>query len=140
MLSAFDLSRTSTRARFAHAHSQQKWQWQAQSRRGLGRVTSAERGQFENQKALQEYAAAHDLEYVWEGMNAFSKRWRLAQLAHPGTYELVEVRTKRGLTRALLFSKAILRAEMEAAAPMREAIRIKRERLAAKMAAKHRNS
>ena len=73
-------------------------------------------------------------------MKVFAKRWRLAQLAQPGTYELVEVRTSRGVTRALLFPKAILRAEMEAAAPMREALRIKRERLAAKRAAKHRNS
>jgi hypothetical protein len=98
-------------------------------------VTSA---QFENQKALQEYAEAHDLEYVWEGMKAFPKRWRLAQLAQPGTYELVEVRTKRGVTRALLFPKAILRAEFEAAAPMREAMKIKRERLQARRAARRR--
>ena len=35
-----------------------------------GPVTS----KFENQKALQDYAEAHDLEYVWEGMNAFAKR------------------------------------------------------------------
>ena len=99
-----------------------------------------QRGQFDNQKALQEYAAGHDLEYVWEGMKAFSKRWRLAQLAQPGTYELVEVRTRRGVTRALLFPKAILRAEFEANAPIREAIRVKRERLAAKRAAKHRRT
>ena len=62
-------------------------------------------GQFENQKALQDYADAHDLAYVWEGMNVFAKRWRLAQRAQPGTYELVEVRTRRGVTRALLFPK-----------------------------------
>ena len=31
-------------------------------------------------------------------MNAFAKR-RLAQLAQPGTYELVEVRTRRGITK-----------------------------------------
>jgi len=98
-------------------------------------VTSA---QFENQKALQDYAEAHDLEYVWEGMKAFAKRWRLAQLAQPGTYELVEARTKRGITRALMFPKAILRAEFEAAAPMREAMRIKRERLKAKRATRQR--
>jgi len=91
-------------------------------------VTSARRGQFENQTAIQKYADAHDLEYIWEGMKAFAKRWHLAQLAQPGTYELVEVRTKRGVTRALLFPKAILRAEFEAAAPMREAMKIKRER------------
>ena len=95
-------------------------------------------GQFANQKELQDYAAAHDLAYIWEGMNAFAKRWRLAQLAQPGTYELVEVRTRRGVTRALLFPKALLRAEFEADAPMREAMRIKRERLQAKRAAKQR--
>jgi hypothetical protein len=69
-------------------------------------------------------------------MNAFAKRWRLAQLAQPGTYELVEVWTKRGVTKALLFPKAILRAEFEANRPFRESLAIKRERLAAKRAAK----
>jgi hypothetical protein len=44
-------------------------------------VTSAHPGQFASQKMLQDYADAHDLEYVWEGMKAFTKRWRLAQLA-----------------------------------------------------------
>jgi hypothetical protein len=73
-------------------------------------------------------------------MKSFAKRWRLAQLAQPGTYELVEVRTKRGMTHALLFPKAILRAEFEADAPMREAMRIKRERLQAKRAARQRRS
>ena len=103
-------------------------------------MTSAQQRQFENQKALQDYAEAHDLEYVWEGMKSFAKRRRLAQLAQPGTYELVEVRTKRGVTHALLFPKAILRAEFEADAPMREAMRIKRERLQAKRAARQRRS
>jgi hypothetical protein len=69
-------------------------------------------------------------------MRAFAKRRRLAQLAQPGIYELVEVPTKRGVTRALLFPRALLRAEFEADAPMREAMRIKRERLRAKRAAK----
>jgi len=32
------------------------------------------RAEFANQKALQDYAKAHDLEYFWEGMNAFAKR------------------------------------------------------------------
>ena len=95
-------------------------------------------GEFENQKALQDYADAHDLTYVWEGMRAFAKRWRMAQLAQPGTYELVEVWTRRGVTRALLFPKAILRAEFEADAPLREALRIKHERLRAQRAAKQR--
>ena len=91
-------------------------------------MTSAQQRQFENQKALQDYAEANDLTYMWEGMKAFPKRWRLAQLAQPGIYELVEVRTTRGVTRALLFPKTILRAEFEAAAPMRHA-RAKKKKL-----------
>jgi hypothetical protein len=55
---------------------------------------------------------------------------------------LVEVKAKRGVTRALLFSKAILRAEFAADAPLREAMGIKRQRLQAlraKRAAKKAN-
>ena len=66
------------------------------------------REEFASQKALQDYAEAHDLEYFWEGMSAFAKR--IAMLA-PGQYEIVEVRTSRGVTRALLSPKAILRSE-----------------------------
>jgi hypothetical protein len=87
-------------------------------------------GQFANQRALIEYAEAHDLAYAWEGSDAFAKRWRLAQLAQPGQYELVEVPTKRGISKALLFPKAILRAEAEAERPFREAMAIKREPVA----------
>jgi hypothetical protein len=83
-------------------------------------------GQFANQRALIEYAEAHDLAYAWEGSNTFAKRWRLAQLAQPGQYELVEVPTKRGISKALLFPRAILRAEEEADRPFREALAIKR--------------
>jgi hypothetical protein len=100
-------------------------------------MASTPRGEFANQNALREYADARGLAYVWEGMNAFAKRWRLAQLAQPGAYELVEVRTRRGITKALLFSKGILQAEFEPDAPIREAMAIKRERLRAKREAKH---
>ena len=31
-------------------------------------MISAQQGRFENQKSLQDYADAHDLTYVWEGM------------------------------------------------------------------------
>jgi hypothetical protein len=96
------------------------------------------RGQFANQKALIEYADAHDLAYVWEGSHAFAKRWRLAQRAQSGQYELVEVQASRKLSKALLFPKAILQTEYEADAPFREAMAIKRERLQAKRAAKQR--
>jgi hypothetical protein len=93
-------------------------------------------GRFENQRALIDYAEAHDLAYAWEGLPAFAKRWRLAQLAQPGQYELVEVPTKRGLSKALLFPRTILRAEYEAERPFREAMAIKRERLAARRASR----
>jgi hypothetical protein len=43
----------------------------------------------------------------------------------------VEARTSRGVSRVMLFSKAIIQAEWEANAPLREALAIKRERLRA---------
>jgi hypothetical protein len=54
------------------------------------------------------------LSYAWEGSHAFAKRQRLLS---PKQYEIVEVRTSRGMNRALLFSNAILLAEWEANAP-----------------------
>jgi hypothetical protein len=89
--------------------------------------------EFANQKALQEYVESNDLAYLWEDGRTFASRYE--QLS-PRQREVVAVRTKRGVTRALLFAKAILRAEFEANAPFREALRIKRERLRAKRAAK----
>ena len=80
---------------------------------------------FRDQHALLEYVEEHDLAYSWEGMSSFSRRLRMLA---PGQYEIVEVRTKRGITRALLFPMAILQAEREAAAPLREALAIKRAR------------
>jgi hypothetical protein len=56
-------------------------------------------GRFANQRALIEYAEAHDLSYAWGGSPAFAKRSRLAQ---PGQYELVEVPTKRGVVESAL--------------------------------------
>jgi hypothetical protein len=97
-------------------------------------------GPFANQRALIEYAEAHDLSYAWEGSPAFAKRWRLAQLAQPDQYQLVEMPTKRGMSKALLFPRAIVRAEYEADRPFREAMAIKRERLRAKRAAKQRST
>jgi hypothetical protein len=43
------------------------------------------------------------MRYVWEGSHAFAKRWRLARLAQPGQYELVElveVQTSRKLLKS----------------------------------------
>jgi len=50
---------------------------------------------------------------------AFAKRQRLLS---PDQYEIVGVRTSRGVRRAMLFPKAILQAEFEANAPLGEAI------------------
>jgi hypothetical protein len=46
----------------------------------------------------------------------------------PDQYEIVDVRTDRGMRRAMLFPKAILKAEWDAAAPLRDALTIRRER------------
>jgi hypothetical protein len=96
---------------------------------------------FENQKALIDYAEQNGLVYVWE----FAKRQRLRspvpaftkrqQLLSPDQYNIVDVRTSRGVRRAMLFPKAILQAEFAANAPMRERMAINRERLRAKRAA-----
>ena len=61
--------------------------------------------QFANQKALIEYAEQNGLVYEWQGSQAFAKRQR--ELS-PEQYEIVEVRTSRGMNRAMLFSQAII--------------------------------
>ena len=63
-------------------------------------------------------------------MAVFTKRQR--QLS-PDQYEIVDVRTSRGVMRAMLFPKAILQAEFEA---NRDVLAIKREQWRAKRAAK----
>ena len=64
---------------------------------------------------------------------AFTKR---QQLLSPDQYELVDVRTRSGVRRAVLFPKLILQAEFAANATVRQRMAIKRERLRAKQAAK----
>ena len=85
--------------------------------------------EFANQKALVAYAEQNDLAYEYEYTPAFAKRQRLLS---PEQYDIVEVRTSRGVTRVMLFSKAIIQAEWEANAPLRESMAIKRERLRAR--------
>ena len=87
---------------------------------------------FANQKALVAYAEQNGLAYEYEYTPAFAKRQRLLS---PEQYEIAEVRTSRGVSRVMLFSKAIIRAEWEANAPLREAMATKRERWRAKRAA-----
>jgi hypothetical protein len=81
--------------------------------------------EFANQKALIAYAEQNGLVYEWQGSQAFAKRQRELSSEQ---YEIVEVRTSRGMNRAMLFSQAIIQAEWVANAPSREAMAIKRER------------
>jgi hypothetical protein len=96
-----------------------------------------DRRDFATPKALYDYAEQTGNVYLWEGMLAFAKRLRVLS---PEQYQIVDVRTSRGMRRAMLFSKAILQAEWEADAPMREAMAIKRARLEAKRVEKARRA
>jgi hypothetical protein len=62
--------------------------------------------------------------YLWEGTPTFAQR---QQLLSPDQYEIVDVRTSQGMRRAMVFPKAILKAEWEASAPLRDALIIRRE-------------
>ena len=84
--------------------------------------------EFANQKALLAYAERNALVYAWERSPAFARRQRLLS---PEQYEIAEVRTSRGVSRAMLFSKAIIQAERDENAALRESMVIKRERLRA---------
>jgi hypothetical protein len=73
--------------------------------------------QFASQKALLDYAEQTGLVYVW----AYTQRERVLSPAFierehrlsPDQYEIVDVRTPRGVRRAMLFPKAILQDEFE---------------------------
>jgi hypothetical protein len=74
-------------------------------------------------RRLQAHAEQTDNVCVLEGIAL-----RQRQLS-PDQYEIVEVRTSRGVLRtALLIPKAVLKALWEAELPFREALGIKRER------------
>src|SRR3984893_17492667 len=95
--------------------------------------------EFANQTALVAYAEQNDLAYEYEYTPAFAKWQRRVPARH---YEIVEALSSRGVSRVMLFSKAIIQAEWEANAPLRESMAIKRERLRvlrAKRAAKQRS-
>src|ERR1700730_10432320 len=97
--------------------------------------------EFANQKSLIDHAERNGLVYLWETMPGFARRQRMLspmpafskrqQLTDQ--YEIVDVRTPRGVRRAMLFPKAILQAEFAA---NREVLASKRERLRAKRVAK----
>jgi hypothetical protein len=108
---------------------------EARGRGRLGSLTVMPQQEFANQKALLAYAERNALVYAWERSPAFARRQRLLS---PEQYEIVEVRTSRGMSRALLFSQALLLAEWEANAPLREAMAIKGERWRVKRAEERR--
>ena len=99
--------------------------------------------EFADQKSLIDYAERNGLVYLWERMPAFARRQRMVsplpaftkrqQMLSSDQYEIVDVRTSRGVRRAMLFPKAILQAELAA---NREVLANKRERWRAKRVAK----
>jgi hypothetical protein len=66
---------------------------------------------FEHHEAVDEYAEAHGLAYLWEGTAAFEK---LKRLLKPEQYQLMAVHTRTGVTLVLMFSKEVARAEAKA--------------------------
>ena len=58
-------------------------------------------------EALIEYAEQNGLAYEYEYTPAFAK-WQ--RVPSPEQYEIAEVRTSRGVSRVMLFSKAIIQA------------------------------
>ena len=64
--------------------------------------------EFTSQKAIRNHAELTGYVYLWEGTHAFATRRRLLS---PDQYEIVDVRTSRGVLRsALLTPKAVLKA------------------------------
>ena len=81
------------------------------------------RREFASQKAFQDHAKRSGDFYAFEGAATFAK-WRA--LLSPDKYEIVDVRTSRGIRRAMLFPKSILLAEWELDTPLRKALGMKR--------------
>jgi hypothetical protein len=81
------------------------------------------RRQFASEKAIQNHAELTGDFYAFEGAATFAK-WRA--LLSPDKYEIVDVRTSRGIRRAMLFPKSILLAEWELDTPLRKALGMKR--------------
>ena len=101
--------------------------------------------EFANQKALVDYTERKGLVFIWafghrhrqllSPLPAFTKR---QQLLSTDQYEIVDVRTSRGVRRAMLFPKVVLQAEFAANATVRQRMAIKRKQLRVKRAAKER--
>jgi hypothetical protein len=74
-------------------------------------------------KALQDYARRNRKLYAWEGTAKFAERKRRLSTDQ---YEIVNVCYSKGVRSVMLFPKAILKAEWEADAPLRQALGIRR--------------
>ena len=91
---------------------------------------------FANPKALIDYAEQNGLAYLWQdvkrrpSVSAFTRR---QQTLSPDQFEIVDVRTRYRMRRAMLFPKSILQAEFDAD---RDVLASKRERWRAKRAMK----
>ena len=88
---------------------------------------------FEHPAAVHDYADRHGLAYLWEGTAAFENRRRTLA---PEQYQILGVHTPKGMTRVILFSKDILKAEWKADAPRHDAPSEKRARAWAKREAR----
>jgi hypothetical protein len=76
------------------------------------------RREFASEKALRDQAERIGDFCAFEGSATFAK-WR--RLLSPEEYEIVDVLTSRGVRRAILFPKAVLR-EKAALGPLRETL------------------
>ena len=87
------------------------------------------RREFASEKALKKHAEQTDCFYAWESTATFAK-WE--EMLSRDQYELADVRTSEGVRRVMLFPKAILKAEWELDAPLRQALGINPRRVQGK--------
>ena len=88
---------------------------------------------FEHHAAVHDYAERNGLVYLWEGTAAFENRRRMLA---PEQYQILAVHRPKGMTRVILFSKDILKAEWKTDMPRHDAPADKRARAWAKREAR----
>jgi len=81
--------------------------------------------EFSDHAEALDYAEHNGFEYAWEGTAHFEKRKRLLT---PDQFIVRPVRTRKGITTIMLYSKEITRAEFEADRPRQEALAAKRKK------------
>ena len=87
-----------------------------------GEARDMPRREFANEQALRKHANVNGDFYALEGSATFAK-WR--RLLSQDQYEIVDLRTSQGVRRAILFPKAILRAQASLDAPLRKVLAVK---------------